>query len=227
MLAEDSQSGLYTAKSENEITIYRIDESKGGQVIKTPVGDVTNIESITASDTKTVDVEWSDVQTQSVSTQDVTTQGPGVSVVDRSKEIDRTIGGCKTDSDYRHQYNGITFTLSEPADVVGKATISEAIGALGLYYLGTGPVGALISSLAAIAAAAILSLFTGRNYTVCAKDGYIDWEGGYSPQINGVVANSYDASASSTTDIAFVPDVHMGGDHEISDDIAHDNPWQK
>lgn len=222
LLAKNNGAELYKVEYEGQVSVYQKDDV--GAIVKTPIGDATEVQSVSAIDATSVTVEKSGPSTTSVETTDVTTQG--WEVIEQSSSFTRQIGGCKTDNGYRHQYDGVTFSLTKPADVIGKATLAETISVLISAGL-TGTAATLLSFGTGIIAGAILSLYTGRHYTVAVKDGFVDWGAGYTPQINAVVANSYDAPASATTDVAFIPDAHLGGEHEFSGGIAGDNPWQK
>ncbi|WMT05941.1 hypothetical protein NP511_11130 [Natrinema thermotolerans] len=110
-------------------------------------------------------------------------------VIEKRKSISRKIGSCglnycKTDN-WPHYQEGTAIKLSKPADVIGKATLTEVIGGLVAVTKS-----AILGGVVGVIVATMLTLGTGRNYTITEYDR----DGWVFPRVSAGVANSWDAN---------------------------------
>jgi len=114
-------------------------------------------------------------------------------VVERSDPVDRELENCSQDycnaRSYTHRQTGFSFELTETADALGKNGLIEVASALAGRYI--------ISSLAAgfgigVIAATILSVTTGKKYTISYHDNDKGWIF-TQPAVEAGFDNSYNA----------------------------------
>lgn len=107
------------------------------------------------------------------------TQSIPEGVVETSEHVTREFSTCCpffTSNDsldpepYNHRQNSFTLRLTEPADVIGKATLTETVSALAGYYLATNVYGFMASIGFGVIVSAAVSLGSGRNYTFSTHD---------------------------------------------------------
>ena len=134
----------------------------------------------------TIDNEIVDISAQE---QEATSQVSATSssnIVKRKNTFRKRIGSCGVHNNYQHRFIGGSFELSKPADVVGKAGLTTAIGA---------SLPNPVSYAAGFFAAVILGLgAASRNYTF----GERDFDTAGNDLMVSVVAPQYNAPVSST-----------------------------
>jgi hypothetical protein len=77
-------------------------------------------------------------------------------------------------------------------------------------------------------AGVLLTIASGREYTVCGKDGYIDLAFTKRPQLQIRAGPGYDEGPSDITDIATAPESHIDGEYgDTAEGLIQDFPYGK
>ncbi|WP_255194213.1 hypothetical protein [Natronobeatus ordinarius] len=182
-IIEASSYSVVVTETDDRVSAVKISAEDNGAVEHGVISEKRNRDSQETVDisSETVREEGFDGIVESSST-----------VIEKQEEISRQIGSCDLDycneDGWPHYQEGVTLTLTEPADVIGKATLTEIIGGLVAIKKGV-----LLGGAVGVLVAAMLGLGTGRNWTISEYDR----DGWLFPRISAGVANSWDADPSS------------------------------
>ena len=193
-------------------------------------GTIQATQPLSEAELSSVESEVSRVGAQGVSTSDMSTADIEIptdfnDVVERYEILGEDlnecdVGGIEELEGYTHKFAGATFELSALADVLSKYTLVQAISYLvasaiaAPFSAGSTLVAAAVSIgsfFAGAIATALLTLATGKNYTVGIRDNDLDYYFGKAPLIAGGVTNQYGSDATDLVYAANLP-IHLDPD---------------
>lgn len=166
-----------------------------------PTAVVEAVESVeTAGDIGTMDT--------TVGEQEIGVQGAST-VVEDSKDIERTIGSCDEDfcddRTYQHFQTGFSVEFVDIVSELGLGAIGQAIGYLAEKYAKASKWARWIGGAASVIAGAILGISTGAKYTISPYDMDLDGWFRSGPRVRLGVGSGWDTDADDLRSIPHNP----------------------
>lgn len=137
----------------------------------------------------------------------------GFEVVNRTKDIDRTLDSCSQDYcdgfTYTHVQTGFSVDFTNHIDTLGKNTVTEVLSQLITIYIDSKKISRWAGGIVGIIAGTMLSIGTGSDYTVSPWDTDKGWIF-TNPVVEFGVANGWDKHAHDLTNVQDNEREHIG-----------------